>query len=419
MFFLEYVKRAVARDARSGRETAVLFADLDDFKSLNERRGHLQGDAVLTFAAQQISRVVRAGDVVACLGGDEFAICCEGLADRSDALAVGQRVVDALVHPPVSGDDPPVSVPVSVGVAMASADAQPESLLRHAELAVFRAKERGKARVELFDEELQRRSNRNHEMVVDLEGAVAHGAIEVVYQPEFVIESGELFGFEALARWTHPQWGPVAPGDFIRAAELSGTIGELGAQVLTTACGVLAGWSDDSARQVRMTVNVSALQLADPSFPERVRRVLSASGVRAGLLSLEVTESALATGDLAARALEKLKALGVEMSVDDFGTEYSSLSRLQEFPIDYLKIDRGFVSGMTNRPVDAAIIEALLGLARSLGIRTIAKGVEDVEQLRALKEAGCELGQGFLWSKPLPATEAVRLVEQVRGRALS
>jgi diguanylate cyclase (GGDEF)-like protein len=409
----------LARDARSCRQTAVLFADLDDFKSVNDRHGHGHGDAVLQATAQRISSVVRAGDVVARLGGDEFAVCCEDLADRSVAVAVAQRIVEALSAPLLREDEPLAQVSVSVGVATAALDAQPESLLRHADLAMYDAKERGKARVEVYDEELRHRSTRSHEIVADLEGAVAHGDIAVVYQPEYVLDTGELFGFEALARWTHPQWGPVAPGDFIRAAELSGTICELGAQVLATACHVLASWSRNGAPPVRMTVNVSALQLADPTFPDTVHRALDANGVPAELLCLEITESALATGDVAAGALDLLKAIGVETSIDDFGTEYSSLSRLQQFPIDYLKIDRGFVSGMTNRPVDAAIIEALLGLARSLGIRTVAKGVEDAVQLAALKAAGCDLGQGFLWSKPMPAADAARLVERARSHVSS
>lgn len=417
VLFLEHLQHALARDARSGRQTAVLFADLDDFKLVNDRQGHSHGDAVLQSAAQRIASVVRAGDVVARLGGDEFAICCEDLADRTEAITVAQRVVDALRRPLGPDADPRVPVSVSIGVAAAGPDAQPETLLRHADIAMYDAKERGKARVEVFDEELHLRSRRESEIAADLGAAVVQGEIEVVYQPEYVVETGGLFGFEALARWTHPEWGPVAPGDFIRAAEMSGTIGELGSQVLSTACGALAEWAETEQFPVRMTVNVSALQLADPSFPETVRQTLESNGVPARLVCLEITESALADGVAAARALGRLKALGVETSIDDFGTEYSSLSRLQQFPIDYLKIDRGFVNGMTCRAVDAAIIDALLGLARSLGIRTVAKGVEDHVQLAALKAAGCELGQGYYWSKPLQLADAGQLVEQERRRA--
>lgn len=413
--FLEHLQRALARDARNGTQTAVLFADLDDFKAVNDRHGHAHGDAVLQSTAQRIATLVRSTDIVARLGGDEFAICCEDVTDRTEAVTVAQRIVDALGRPAVPGAEPFAPVSVSIGVAMAGPDSQPESLLRQADVAMYDAKERGKARVEMFDGDLHHHSRRNSELAADLEGAVAAGHIEVVYQPEYVLEGGQLFGFEALARWTHPEWGPVAPSDFIRAAELSGTIGELGAEVLKTACSVLAGWSASGPPPVRMTVNVSALQLADPAFPEVVRSVLESSGVTASLLCLEITESALANGDVATRALGALKVLGVETSIDDFGTEYSSLSRLQQFPIDYLKIDRGFVSGMANRPVDAAIIDALLGLARSLGIRAVAKGVEDRQQLDALKEAGCELGQGFLWNKPMSAVDATRLVEASRG----
>jgi diguanylate cyclase (GGDEF)-like protein/PAS domain S-box-containing protein len=415
--FLEHLQRALARDSRSGRQTAVLFADLDDFKSVNDRHGHSHGDAVLQSAAQRIAGVVRAGDVVARLGGDEFAICCEDLADRTEAFTVAQRIVDALGDSASDGADALTPVSVSIGVATAGPEAQPETLLRHADVAMYDAKERGKARVEMFDEELHHRSRQRKEIAVDLEGALAQGGIDVVYQPEYVLDTGELFGFEALARWTHPEWGPVAPGDFIRVAEMSGTIGDLGAQVLAIACDTLSAWGGHAATPVRMTVNVSSLQLVDPSFPELVRRTLASSGLPPKLLCLEITESALADAEPAARALEQLKAIGVETSIDDFGTEYSSLSRLQRFPIDYLKIDRGFVSGMTYRAVDAAIIEALLGLARSLGIRTVAKGVEDHVQLASLRGAGCDLGQGFFWSKPVPAADAAELVAQARRTA--
>jgi len=411
--FLEHLGRALARDARSGRRTAVLVADLDDFASLNDTLGYDLGDDVLRSVSQRIAAVVRAGDVVARTGGDEFAICCESLSCDEEAVGVAQRIVDALESPFSATADLLGTVSVSVGIATTSAGAEPELLLRQAGIALHHAKERGRGQVQVFDEGVHRYP-RSDQIAGDLEGAVAHGDIEVAYQPEYLIGTDELFGFEALARWTHPEWGPVPPGDFIRAAELNGTIGELGAQVLAIACGVLASWVTDGTRSVRMTVNVSTLQLADPGFPDVVLQVLESTGVPPQLLCLEITESALASADLAARALGHLKALGVETSIDDFGTEYSSLSRLQQFPIDYLKINRGFVSGMTDRPVDAAIIDALLGLARSLGIRAVAKGVETQVQLAALRAAGCELGQGFLWSKPLPAAEATRLVEQAR-----
>ena len=416
--FLEHLGRALARDARSGSRTAVLLADLDDFASLNDRLGHDHADDVLRSVAQRIAAVVRAGDVVARTGGDEFAICCESLAGDEEAIGVAQRIVDALGSPFSGIADLLGTVSVSVGVATAVTGADPETLLRQAGIALHHAKERGRGQVQVFDEEVHRYP-RSDQIAGDLEGAVAHGDIDVAYQPEYLIGTDELFGFEALARWTHPEWGPVPPGDFIRAAELNGTIGELGAQVLAIACGVLASWVADGARSVRMTVNVSALQLADPAFVDVVRQVLESTRVPPQLLCLEITESALASADVAARALGRLKALGVETSIDDFGTEYSSLSRLQQFPIDYLKINRGFVSGMTDRPVYAAIIDALLGLARSLGIRAVAKGVETQVQLAALKAAGCELGQGFLWSKPLPAAEATRLVEQARRSGLA
>lgn len=408
--FVDHLQRALSKDARNGMHTAVFSADLDDFKAVNDHLGHDLGDALLCSVAQRLVEAVRPGDVVAHFGGDEFVVCCEGLGEHEEAIALAERIRQALEKPDGTRSDlPPVSV--SIGVAVSEHDSQPEGLLRNADIAMFLAKEKGKAHVEMFDDERHRKAREHFEMATDLGEAVDLGEIEVVYQPLYVLATGEVFGFEALARWTHPEWGPVTPSDFIRAAETSGSIALLGERVLARACRMLStALRRREGKSLSMTVNVSALQLADPAFPRMVRRVVKRSGVPPECVCLEVTESALTDAEMAAKALGTLKGLGVQTSIDDFGTEYSSLSRLHQFPIDYLKIDKSFVAGLVDRPVDAAIVHALLGLASSLGIRAVAEGVEDETELQLLTDAGCALGQGFYWSKPLPADEALALV---------
>ncbi len=410
--FVDHLQRALSRGGRSGRHTAVLLCDLDDFQAVNDRLGTDHGDQLLRAAAEGLKAAVRSGDLVARIGGDEFAVCCENLADTDEASAVAGRVLAALSVPPGGAATPRTTA--SVGMAFAAASSQPEGLLRNADIAMYTAKERGKARVELFDDEVHRQAQVDHELAADLKVAIDRGEVHLVFQPSYVLASGELFGFEALARWTHPERGPVLPSEFIRVAETTGCIVALGERVLEAACSALASWigTTGAARPLSMAVNVSAHQLADPRFPETVRRVLDHSGVPPRCLCLEVAETALANSDAAAGAFKELKALGVETSIDDFGSEYSSLSRLHRFSIDYLKIDRAFINGMTARSEDAAIVDALLRLSRSLGVRSVAEGVEDDLQFSALKAAGCELGLGFFWSRPLPYDEATRLVTQ-------
>lgn len=410
--FVDHLQRALSRGDRTGRHIAVLFADLDDFQTVNDRHGTAHGDQMLRAAAEGLKGAVRAGDLVARIGGDEFAVCCENLADTAEASAVAGRVLAALSVPTAGGSAPGLSA--SIGVAFAATTSQPEGLLRNADIAMYTAKERGKGRVELFDDEVHRQAQHNHELAADLKLAIERNEIHLMFQPSYVLASGELFGFEALARWNHPERGPVLPSDFIRVAEATGCIVELGERVLEAACSALASWigTTGASRPLSMAVNVSAHQLADPSFPQVVRRVLDQSGVPPRCLCLEVAETALANSEEAAGAFQELKALGVETSIDDFGSEYSSLSRLHRFSIDYLKIDRAFVNGMTVRSEDAAIVDALLRLSRSLGVRSVAEGVEDDLQFSALKSAGCELGLGFFWSRPLPHDEASRLVTQ-------
>ena len=408
--FVEHLETALSRSNRNGKRTAVLFIDLDDFKLVNDRIGHLGGDHVLRMVGRVITDVLRGGDVAARLGGDEFVVCCDDLDGPEHALAVANRIVRALATPMgVEGAGPATTA--SIGLAVSGTSSRADGLLRNADIAMYAAKQAGKARVELFDDALHAQVRRKNDLAVQLERALDQGEIQTYFQPEVDLITGALVGFEALGRWHHPERGMVPPDEFIPIAEESGLVARLGNDVLEDSCRALRGWlDDDPTRALKVAVNVSARQLSDPTYPESVQRALEKARVPAEAVCLEVTESALIDADVAATSLWELKEAGVEIAIDDFGTGYSSLSRLHRFPLDYLKIDRSFVAGMSHRPEDAVIVSTVLSLARGLGIKTIAEGIEEESQLDELAASGCEFGQGWLWSPAVPLPEADAIV---------
>ncbi len=408
--FVEHLENSLSRAVRTGRRTAVLFIDLDDFKVTNDRIGHLGGDQVLRSVGEAIVGVLRAGDVAARLGGDEFVVCCEDLGGPDDAWMVAVRI-NTLLSAPFLVDGEPTVATASIGVALSGPGSRAEVLLRNADIAMYAAKQAGKARVEFFDDTLHNQVRRRNELALELEEALDRGQIKTYFQPEIDLVTGRLVGFEALVRWLHPDRGMVPPDEFIPLAEESWLISRLGKQVLQDSCAALHSWLRSAPdRPIKMAVNVSTRQLSDPSFPETVRQVIQEAGVPPESVCLEVTESALIDADLAAAALWDLKAAGVDIAIDDFGTGYSSLSRLHQFPLDYLKIDRSFVSGMMERAKDWVIVSSVLGLAQGLNVRTIAEGIEDEAQRDRLAAAGCDYGQGWLWSPAVPYEEATALV---------
>lgn len=411
--FRDRLGHAFEQRARSGWDPAVLFIDLDGFKAVNDRLGHAAGDELLQAVGIRLGRAVRSGDTIARLGGDEFAILVEHAQDPlRDARAVAARVEAELATPvPVGAVDVPVTV--SIGIAPGTADATPESMLRDADTAMYHAKSAGRARTVVYSGAMKRLDGVRLQVEADLPGACAAGQLRVEYQPVVALDSGTVLGFEALLRWTHPQLGELSPELFVPIAESTGAIVPIGRWVLATACRQLAQWHDEVDPSLTMAVNVSGRQLVAHDLCRDVGDVLAETGLAAEQLVLEITETTI-IGDMdeARSTLLDLRAIGVQIAVDDFGTGYSSLSYLQQLPVDVLKIDRSFMSGVRPGAELPDIVRGILDLARRLGLATIAEGVETDAQVSELVRHGCEVGQGYLFSRPLPVDAATQLLHE-------
>jgi predicted signal transduction protein with EAL and GGDEF domain len=345
---------------------------------------------------------------VARFGGDEFTILCEDIAGEIEAATIAQRIVDVF-REPFALEDGEVFLATSLGIAIArgGADDRAEDLIRDADAAMYRAKERGKGRYEIFDDAMRADAVARLETESALRRALERDELRLHYQPEVDLASGAIKGFEALVRWEHPTRGLLGPAAFIPLAEETGLIVGIGEWVLHAACSEAARWP----QPLRVSVNLAARQLAQPDLVATIRRALAESGLDPAGLCLEITESAvMASGAATTAQLRALKSLGVRLAIDDFGTGFSSLVHLRRFPVDVLKIDRTFVAGLGAEPQDASIAAAVISLAHALDLATVAEGIETDEQLRILRELGCDLGQGHLFASPAPAAEALRLV---------
>jgi diguanylate cyclase (GGDEF)-like protein len=409
--FAHRLRAALITDERRAGTLAVLFIDLDDFKDVNDGLGHAAGDELLRVTAQRLAHTVRPGDLVARLGGDEFAILLDGIADESAGFAVAERVVAALREPAVIGDGR-VQVGASVGMAMRRDHSSVDALMRDADVAMYAAKAKGKNRVEHYDAGLHELAVERQALRADLGGAVERGELVVEYQPVVDLETGELMGLEALVRWLHATRGLLPPSAFIDLAEETGAIVGIGASVMETAARQLRQWQQRyNLPKLSMSVNVSVRQLDLPEFADQVTNVLRATGIDPTTFVLEVTESVLADPKGGAAAtLTALRGVGVRVALDDFGTGYSSIGYLRQLPVDILKIDRSFVSGpMAGTNVDDVLLEAIVAMGQTLRLDVIAEGIEALDQLVRLRAAGCEVGQGFLFSRPVPA-EAIEVL---------
>jgi diguanylate cyclase (GGDEF)-like protein len=415
--FIERTREALARARRTGAPVAVLFADLDRFKVVNDSLGHTIGDRLLVEVAGRLRAAVRPFDTVARLSGDEFAVLCEDVPGAAEAVALAERVQSAMSVPFELGGTE-LFVTSSVGVVMGgSSDDEPETMLRDADAAMYRAKERGRARHELFDEEMRVEARLRLDLARDLRKALHRGQLRLVYQPSIDLRAGGARSVEALLRWDHPERGPVPPGEFIAMAEESGLIVPIGAWVLDEACRQAAAWQADG-EDLTVAVNLSAHHFSRPELLDTVAEILSRRGVDPGRLVIEITESAvMADPEAAIATMDGLKDLGVGLAIDDFGTGYSSLSYLKRFPVDALKVDRSFVGGLGSDLQDRTIASAVVSLAHSLGLTAVAEGVETRRQLEELQALGCDSAQGFLWSRPVPPADLVGWLRSGAGAA--
>ena len=404
--FRDHVEHALARNRRAQVSLAVLFIDLDGFKTINDSLGHAAGDQVLITIAGRLRARVRPGDTAARLGGDEFAVLMENSSER-DATVLAQRLLEAL-RGPIFLHGREVVVAGSVGIALSAPGLDADGILRNADVAMYRAKATGKGRHELFKPEMQHAALRRLVLEGDLRHALERGELEVHYQPIIALGTGDLAGVEALVRWRHPDRGLLSPTDFISLAEESGLIRPLGRWVLQEACRQVqrwsAGWSADGAAALplRLCVNASVRQIEDERFADEVAECLTESGLPPESLTLEITETLfLSDFDETVGKLCALKQLGIKLAIDDFGTGYSSLNYLRYLPIDILKIDKSFVDGVTRGTEQSAVARAVLKLARTFGLQTVAEGIEYAEQLEALRAMGADLGQGYYLARPL------------------
>jgi diguanylate cyclase (GGDEF)-like protein/PAS domain S-box-containing protein len=412
--FMDHVKMAIQRSRRSGdRLFAALFLDLDRFKIINDSLGHMVGDQLLVGIAHRLEACLRPGDTVARLGGDEFTILLEDLAATDDAIDVARRVQEAVTQPfNIGGHE--VFTTASIGIALSNTGYErAEDLLRDADTAMYRAKLEGKKRHVVFDKAMHDRAMELLQIETDLRRAITRKEFFLCYQPIVCLETGKILSFEALVRWRHPERGLVGPGDFIPVAEETGLIIPLGQWVLNEACRQMRDWqrAGVAGEEVTVSVNLSSRQFSQADLIEQVSSALREAGLKPGNLKLEITESMVMENiDTAIDMLMQLRGLGVGLSIDDFGTGYSSLSYLHRFPIDTLKIDRSFVTQMTDNTENAEIVRTIVTLARSLDMEVVAEGVETRDQLRQLGDLGCDYGQGYLFSRPVVPGQAADLL---------
>lgn len=406
--FMDRLERAAARRRRGEeRELAVLYLDVDRFENVNKGLGHRVGDELLRALAHRLKGELRAEDSLARVGGDEFAILLDGIDEVSGPTFVAERIHTAL-EAPFEVASTEVFVSVSIGVAIAGSTEEPEALIRDADTAMHRSKERGPGGYQIFDKGMHDSAVALFELETDLRRALERDEFITHYQP--VVDLGEhhLVGFEALVRWMHPTRGLVPPNGFLRAAEDTGLIVELGAHVLRTALQQLREWRDmgPQYQDVFMSVNLSPRQFADPALVDTIRSVLAGTGVPAELLRLELTESVVIRDpEAVADSLAEIQELGVTLCIDDFGTGYSALNYLHSFPIDVIKIDRSFISRI-REDGEGDLVETIIALARNLGMSAVAEGVETELQLDRLRKLGSTAVQGFLFSTPLDAEAA-------------
>jgi diguanylate cyclase (GGDEF)-like protein len=411
--FHEHLTRMTQRLSRTVKaadrldEFAILCLDLDRFKAVNDTLGHPVGDLLLQAVAQRLQASIRTTDILARLGGDEFALLLPGASNRASPERVAQRIVDA-IRKPFQINDHKIQISVSVGIAMAPQDgADADELLVAADMALYAAKSGGRTTFRVFEKDMTEKAKARRRIELDLERALSQDEFEFHYQPIIDLSNDTIIGFEALARWRHPERGMISPADFISVAEECGLIVQIGEWALRRACRDAMGWPET----YKVAVNLSPVQFSSPNLVETISEILTESNLPPHRLELEITETILMQDcEKTISSLHRLKGLGVMIAMDDFGTGYSSLSYLQKFPFDKIKIDRSFVSNIEYSPEQRAIVEAVIHIARALRMETTAEGIETVGQKRILTELRCRQAQGYLFSRPVPDAEIGKFI---------
>jgi len=404
------LSHALRRSERDGGIVVLILLDLDGFKRINDRLGHEMGDRVLVSVAELLAGTIRSSETLARLGGDEFAVLVEGIEDVNQMFSIAKRVAGAL-KPPIQLGDRTFHITASIGIGCSKfGDADATTMLRNSDSAMYHAKDRGRDRIEIYDNAIQAALDRRVEIESSLRRAIELQELEIYYQPIVELRSGTMTGVEALLRWSHPEMGAVSPAEFIPIAEDCGLIFPIGQWVLRHACLQAVDWHKRLNRPLKMSVNVSARQLVDPGFSELVSLIVAETEINREMLSVEVTETAVIDQrETALTNLENIRNLGVQIALDDFGTGYASLSYLRDLPITHIKIDRTFTAAMTDDQYSTTIIESTITLAHGLGHTVIAEGVETAEQLRLLTRLGCDKAQGYHLGRPQTANDIEQL----------
>ena len=410
-FFVEHLNKAVSRAQRHGTLLGLVFLDLDRFKGVNDTLGHYFGDRLLCAVAKRISAAVRNGDIVARMGGDEFAILLENMNDTQAAEAVARKLTEVLAEP-YELDGGSVNITVSVGITIYPKDhGDPETLVKNADMAMYQAKSAGRNGYQFFNEKMHDEIVRQHEVAQELRRALDNREFSLLYQPQLRLDDGRLDGAEALIRWNHPQKNLVMPNDFIGIAEESGQIVQVGNWVIEEAFRQSLVWQTDAAAPPRMAINISPRQIHQPSFYPDLKRLLITYGVNPEHIEIEITESCLIEDvQFVQKSLQKLKDLGFTLAIDDFGTGHSCLDYLRRFPIDILKIDRSFVKDIGSGKHGTAICRAILSIADGLNMETVGEGIETEEQLQFLIDNGCHRGQGYYFSPAVKPEDLATLI---------
>ena len=411
VLFRQQMEHALEETARERLKMAVLCLDLDRFKDVNDSLGHETGDALLKLVADRLRGCIRQQDVVARLGGDEFAILQLAIDDQQDCAALSARIVEA-ISMPYDLDGQEIVIGTSIGIAVASEDnLSPDQLLKQADLALYRAKADGRATFRFFEPEMDAELQARRSLETDLRKALGNREFELFFQPQVNVRANEISGYEALLRWRHPERGLISPADFIPVAEDIGHIASIGDWVLEEACMAATAWP----KTIKVAVNLSAVQFRNKALVQSVSRALSRSGLAPDRLELEITESVLLQdNELTIATLHQLRRMGVRIAMDDFGTGYSSLSYLRSFPFDKIKIDQSFVRELSSRADCLAIVRSIASLGASLGMSTVAEGVETEDQFLQITAAGCTEVQGFYFGQPKSASQLVHNLNSIK-----